>query len=50
MEYKTILEPHEWYSWRREHPAEYKINKAYILDRFAFVTVDYEFGYRKSED
>lgn len=42
MEYKTVLEPHEWYTWKREHPAEYQIIKAYILHHFLFVTVPYK--------
>jgi hypothetical protein len=42
VEYKTAVEPQEWYSWKRSHPQEYKIIKAYVLQRFPVVTVEYE--------
>ena len=42
MEYKSILEPHEWYGWKREHPDEYKIIKTYLLKRFPFCTEEHE--------
>lgn len=42
MEYKTALDPDEWYSWKRTHPEQYKIIKQYILSKFPFVTVEYK--------
>ena len=42
MEYKTNVEPHEWYSWKRAHPREYKVIEEYIFQRFTFVTIDYK--------
>ena len=42
MEYKSILEPHEWYGWKRKHPDEYMIIKAYLLKRFPFCTEEYD--------
>lgn len=40
--YKKAVDPDDWHRFKREHPDQYRIIKAYAVKTFPFVTIDYQ--------